>query len=294
MKPSIAIIIPCYQEEGTIAQVVRDFKLQLPDASLIVFDNNCTDRTAEFAKAAGAEVISVPIQGKGHVVDFAFRTVKADIYVMVDGDATYPANQVFSLLNPVISGATDMAVGYRKNSDDSLKPLHQLGNRLLCWCINTIFKSKIADIFSGYRVFSSKCVNQLSITSHGFDIETEITLQALYRGLRIQEIEVDYYQRPAGSHSKLKTISDGSLVLIRAALIVIEYKPLTVFGSAGLLLALASLLIWGSAFLHPTIPLFLLATLASLSALIFLAVGIIIHCLNTRQLELERRLTQLR
>ena len=189
-SPSIAITIPCYQEENTIAQVVADFKRELPGAVIYVFDNNCTDRTVEFARSAGATVIREKRQGKGHVVSSIFEIVQEDIIVMVDGDGTYDASAVNRLLEPILNGDADMMVAARLQqfSDQSFRKFHVVGNQLVCWIINRTFKSDISDIFSGYRAFTRECALLIPITSHGFDVETELTIQSLYRGMVVQEI----------------------------------------------------------------------------------------------------------
>ena len=189
--PSIAITIPCYQEEKTIAQVIADFKRELPQAAIYVFDNNCTDRTAEFARAAGATVIREKRQGKGHVVATIFETIQEDIMVMVDGDGTYDATAVHRLLEPILKGEADTTVAARlqQYGDKSFRKFHVAGNQMVCWIINRMFKSNISDIFSGYRGFTRECARLIPITSHGFDVETELTMQSLYRGMVIKEIE---------------------------------------------------------------------------------------------------------
>src|ERR1017187_1742069 len=215
--PSIAILIPCYQEEQTIGKVIADFQRALPHAQVYVYDNNCTDRTAEIARQAGAVVRREKRQGKGFVVASMFEQVDADILVMVDGDDTYEAEAVGALLAPILKGDADMTVAVRQHAyaEKSFRPFHLLGNRLICGIINRAFGSKISDIFSGYRAFTREAAAQIPITAAGFDVETELTLQALYRGLVITEIVAPYRARPEGSFSKLRTVSDGLLVLLK-------------------------------------------------------------------------------
>jgi len=293
----IAVAIPCYQEEKTITQVVRDFKAQLPEAAIYVFDNNCTDRTAEFARAAGATVIREKRQGKGYVVASMFELLTEDVIVMVDGDGTYDASAVHRLLEPIFRGDADMTVAARlqQYSDKSFRKFHVAGNQLVCSIINRIFAAQISDIFSGYRAFTHECALSIPITSRGFDVETELTVQSLYRGAVIREIEAPYGERPSGSFSKLRTFPDGIRVLLRLFLLMRAYKPLTLFGSLGLLALLGS-----AAFaVLPLIELVEFHRVASRASAILSITGFMLGCLsialglvlsttNQRLLELER------
>ena len=296
-SPTIAIAIPCYQEEKTIAQVVTDFKTQLPAAVVYVFDNNCTDRTAEFARAAGATVIREKKQGKGHVVTTLFEIVEADIIIMIDGDGTYDASAVHRLLAPILAGDADMVVAARlqQYSDKSFRKFHVAGNQLVCWIINKIFHASISDIFSGYRAFTRDCALTIPITSHGFDVETELTVQSLYRGQVVKEIEAPYGERPSGSFSKLRTIPDGIRVLLRLFLLLRAYKPLTLFGSLFIALLLVSL----AAAVLPVAELIqyhrvisrasaILAISGFMLACLSLSLGLVLSSINHRFLELER------
>ncbi|MBX3736361.1 MAG: glycosyltransferase [Candidatus Didemnitutus sp.] len=293
----IAVAIPCYQEEKTIAQVVSDFKAQLPDAAIYVFDNNCTDRTAEFARAAGATVIREKRQGKGYVVASMFELLTEDVIVMVDGDGTYDATAVHRLLEPIRRGDADMTVAARlqQYSDKSFRKFHVAGNQLVCSIINRIFAAQISDIFSGYRAFTHECALSIPITSRGFDVETELTVQSLYRGAVIREIEAPYGERPSGSFSKLRTFPDGIRVLLRLFLLMRAYKPLTLFGSLGLLALLGS----AACAVLPLIELVELHRVASRPSAILSITGFMLGCLsialglvlsttNQRLLELER------
>jgi len=295
--PSIAITIPCYQEEKTIGRVVSEFRQLLPHAKIIVFDNNCTDRTAEIAKAAGATVVREHKQGKGHVVASIFEDVDADIIVMVDGDGTYDASAVHDLLKPILAGDADMTVAARVTdyAGGAFRKFHLFGNQMVCVIINRIFESSISDIFSGYRAFTRECAQSIPITSRGFDVETELTVQTLYRGLVIKEINAPYGERPTGSFSKLNTIPDGIKVLLRLFLLLRAYKPLTLFGGLALVLATIALV---SGF----VPLFeilrdgpvlnVAAALFSCFTLLLsfgcLALGLVLSSVNQRLLELER------
>lgn len=293
----VAVAIPCYQEEKTIAKVVTDFKAQLPDAAIYVFDNNCTDRTAEFARAAGATVIREKRQGKGYVVASMFEVLTEDVIVMVDGDGTYDATAVHRLLEPVLCGDADMTVAARlqEYGDKAFRKFHVAGNQLVCWIINRIFGANISDIFSGYRAFTHECALSIPITSRGFDVETELTVQSLYRGAVLKEIEAPYGERPSGSFSKLRTIPDGIRVLLRLFLLMRAYKPLTLFGGLGLL----ALVVSGAFAALPFIELVelhrvvsrasaILSITSFMLACLSFSLGLVLSTTNQRLLELER------
>lgn len=298
-KPTIAVAIPCYQEKLTIGKVIADFRRELPDARIYVYDNNCTDGTAEIAAQAGATVIREKRQGKGFVVASMFQQFQEDILVMVDGDDTYEANHVHKLLEPIVRGDADMTVATRLTShgQGSFRPMHVAGNRMVCGIINWMFKSDVSDIFSGYRVFTHESVRQIPVTTRGFDIETELTLQALYRGQIIKEMPAPYRARPEGSFSKLNTFSDGFRVLLRLFLIVKSYKPLTFFGSIALIffamgLAAGSMPVYEyiadpNHFVH-RVPSAILAASLVMLAFFFLGVGLILNSINLRLLEVEK------
>jgi len=296
-SPTIAVAIPCYQEALTIGKVVADFRRELPAAKIYVYDNNCTDNTAEIAAKAGATVIREKRQGKGWVVATMFEKVEEDILVMVDGDDTYEASHVHKLLEPVLRGDADMTVATRLTSHgaNSFRPLHVAGNQMVCGIINWMFKSNVSDIFSGYRVFTRDSARQIPVTTKGFDIETELTLQALYRGQIIKEMPAPYRARPEGSFSKLNTFSDGFRVLLRLFLIVKSYKPLTFFGSVALVLFLFGLLAGAMPiyefvtehYVHRVPSAILAASLIMLS-FFSLGLGLILNSMNLRLLELEQ------
>jgi glycosyltransferase involved in cell wall biosynthesis len=296
-SPSIAVVIPCYQEEKTIGGVVAAFKAQLPSAAVYVFDNNCTDRTAECARAAGATVIREKRQGKGHVVATIFEVVPEDILIMVDGDGTYDATAVHRLLQPILAGDADMTVAARlqQYTDKSFRKFHVAGNQLVCWIINQIFHASISDIFSGYRAFTRDCALTIPITSHGFDVETELTVQSLYRGAVVKEIEAPYGERPSGSFSKLRTIPDGIRVLLRLFLLLRAYKPLTLFGSLFIILLLISvgtgILPFSELVLHRYVvsrACAIVSIASGLLAFMSLSLGLVLSSVNQRLLEVER------
>jgi glycosyltransferase involved in cell wall biosynthesis len=296
-SPVIAVVIPCYQEALTIGKVVADFRRELPDARIYVYDNNCTDGTAEIARQAGAVVRREKRQGKGYVVAAMFEQVDEDILVMVDGDDTYDAAFVHQLLAPILRGDADLTAATRltEHEEKSFRPLHTAGNRLVSIIINWMFHAQIGDIFSGYRAFTRAAVRQIPITAHGFDVETELTLQALYRGLVIKEMPAPYRARPEGSFSKLNTFSDGFRVLLKLLLIVKAYRPLTFFGG-GCLLLLALGLLAGlrpiyefitERYVH-AVPSAILAAALVMLAFFSLGLGLILNSMNLRLLELEK------
>lgn len=234
----VAVLIPCYNEGLTIFKVVSDFKEALPAADIYVFDNNSRDDTVENARAAGATVFYEKRQGKGYVLQSMFMAVDADYCILVDGDDTYPAKFASDLLRPVMLGQADMVIGTRLHQfdDKSFRPFHIFGNKLVSFCINFIFKSKIRDAMSGYRAFSRSFMLDLPVISRGFEVETELTLQALYRGMILKEIPVPYGKRPEGSFSKLNTFRDGFKVLLKIFNIFKAYRPLFFFGALGIVI----------------------------------------------------------
>lgn len=241
----VAVLVPCYNEALTIEKVVRGFREALPFARIYVYDNNSTDETAALARAAGAIVVREKRQGKGFVVRSMFRDVEADVYVMVDGDDTYPPERVHDLVRPILEDRADMVVGNRlmQYGGHSFRPLHVFGNRLVVQTINLIFGSRLRDVMSGYRAFSRELVKGVPIVSGGFEIETELTLQALYRGFVLREVSVAYGERPDGSFSKLNTYRDGARVLLKIFNIFKAYRPLLFFSLLAAVAALTGLLL---------------------------------------------------
>lgn len=228
---NVAVLVPCFNEELTISKVVNDFKNALPGAQIWVFDNNSTDRTSTLAKEAGAVVVPSSRQGKGNVIKHMFREVEAEIYIMVDGDDTYPAGSAREMIVEFIKGHVDMVVGVRMTAykGKSFRKFHKFGNNLVAFLISSLFSSKITDVMSGYRVFSRAFAKSVPLMSDGFEIETEITLQALAKNFNIIEVPIPYGERPSGSFSKLNTFSDGFLVLKSIFIILKDYKPLKFF-----------------------------------------------------------------
>ena len=237
----IAVLIPCYNEAATIDKVVRDFRAALPEAVVYVYDNNSTDGTGDIARAAGAVVRRERRQGKGNVIRTMFRDVEARCYLMVDGDDTYPAEQARQLTDAVLLEGADMAVGDRLSSTyftQNKRPFHNSGNVLVRGLVNRFFRGHIVDIMTGYRAFSRLFVKSFPVLSKGFEIETEMSIHALDKNFRLVNVPVDYRDRPAGSHSKLNTYSDGARVLMTVFRLVKDYKPLAFFSAVSLLLIL--------------------------------------------------------
>ncbi len=292
----IAILIPCFNEEKTIANVIRDFRVQIPDADIYVFDNNSTDNTASVAEKSGARVRYEKRQGKGNVVRSMFRNVEADIFVMVDGDGTYPANRVHELVKPVIEDDADMVVGSRLHamSASKFKVLNRTGNKMFLFILNSIFKVDITDLLSGYRAFNRRVVKNLPVMSQGFEIETEITVKCIERGYRIIEVPVNLSQRPEGSESKIKIVGDGFLIFNTILALFRDYKPLTVFGILGLLFTVLGFIPGFIVFREflltgyiSRVPSAILAVGLVLSGLLIVLFGLVLHSISRRFQEMD-------
>ncbi len=241
----IAVLIPCYNEEKTIAKVVADAKAALPEAVIYVYNNNSSDRTAELAAQAGAVVRNEYMQGKGNVIRRMFREVEADCYVMVDGDDTYPMEYAAEMVDKVLNHNADMVVGDRLSSTyftENKRPFHNMGNSLVRGSINQLFGCDIKDIMTGYRAFSYGFVKTFPVLSKGFEIETEMTIHAVSNNMQIENVIVDYRDRPEGSESKLNTYSDGIKVLGTIGRLYKDYKPLGFFTLLAVLLAAISVI----------------------------------------------------
>jgi glycosyltransferase involved in cell wall biosynthesis len=294
--PRIAILIPCYNEELTVADVIGQFRGQLPAADVYVFDNNSSDGTVEQARNAGATVLHERRQGKGYVVQSMFQQVDADVYVMVDGDATYAASEVHRLIAPVLDDQADMVVGSRMHDQSSseFKALNRFGNRLFLAVINFVFRVRLTDILSGYRAFSRKFVQEIALFGGGFEIETELTIRALGHGYRIVEVPADLRQRPDGSHSKIRIVSDGLLIINTIVALFRDYKPLTFFGALGVLFIVAGLVPGGVVIkefvetgLVPRIPSAILAVGLVLAGMLLVLAGLIVHTIVRRFQEFD-------
>jgi glycosyltransferase involved in cell wall biosynthesis len=241
--PKIAILIPCYNEERTIGNVIHEFKAQLPDAAIYVYDNNSTDNSVRASEQAGAIVRHENRQGKGFVIRTMFQQIEAEVYVMVDGDGTYPAQRVHDLIGPVLRGEADMVVGSRlhAHSKSTFKLINNIGNKLFLFILNSIFRMNVTDVLSGYRAFSRNLVKSLPVLSRGFEIETELTVKCFDRGYRMLEFPVNLSPRPEGSESKIRIFRDGVLILNTIFSLFRDYKPFTAFGTVGLLLIICGL-----------------------------------------------------
>lgn len=290
-KRSIAVLIPCYNEEVTIEKVIQDFREALPEAIIYVYDNNSTDNTAAIAARQGAIVRRENRQGKGFVVQAMFRDIDADFYLLVDGDDTYPASHAKKLLEPVMSGEYDMSVGTRlvNNEDEAFPRFHVFGNYLIRSLINRLFRVNLRDILSGYRCFSRQFVKSCPVMSSGFEIETELTLQALNKRFKIFECDIPYGKRPEGSISKLSTFKDGLIVLNTIFRIFRDYKPLVFFftlGSIGLLAGALSGWVVVKEFIDTRyithVPLAIFAVGSILVSFLFCGVGLILDTINRR------------
>ncbi|RTL55413.1 MAG: glycosyltransferase [Bradyrhizobiaceae bacterium] len=242
--PQIAVLIPCYNEEAAVGKVVADFRGALPDAQIYVYDNNSSDRTIEVAREAGAQVRTERRQGKGHVVKRMFADIDADIYVLVDGDATYDAPSAQRMIDRLVSEHLDMVVGLRVDQEvAAYRPGHRTGNAMLTGFLAMVFGQVFQDILSGYRVFSRRFVKSFPVLSDGFEIETELTVHALELAMPVAEIETPYYARPEGSFSKLNTWRDGFRILGTILKLYRSEKPLQFFGIIGAMFTGASLIL---------------------------------------------------
>ncbi|MGQ0685029.1 glycosyltransferase family 2 protein [Bradyrhizobium sp.] len=241
-QPTIAVLVPCYNEEAAVATVVADFRKALPSATIYVYDNNSGDRTVEVAREAGAEVRSEMHQGKGHVVRRMFADIDADVYVLVDGDATYDAPSAPKMIEKLVAGHLDMVVGLRVDqSVAAYRPGHRTGNWMLTTFLASVFGEAFKDILSGYRVFSRRFVKSFPVLSDGFEIETELSVHALELALPVAEVATPYYARPEGSFSKLNTWRDGFRILGTILRLYRSEKPLRFFTAIGVFLMLVSI-----------------------------------------------------
>ncbi|WP_210610762.1 glycosyltransferase family 2 protein [Priestia flexa] len=306
----IAVLIPCYNEEVTIGKVIDDFKQELPEADIYVYDNNSKDKTSEIALAHGAIVKKELKQGKGNVVRSMFQDIDADCYVMVDGDDTYPAEFVHQLIEPIRNKEANMTIGDRLSNgtyfEENKRPFHNFGNNLVRSLINNLYKSNITDIMTGYRAYDKLFVKSIPVMSPGFEIETEMSLHALDKRFRLKEIPIDYRDRPEGSESKLNTFSDGYKVLKMIFTLFKEYKPLQFFSLWTLLFLVAGLAV-GTPVIYEffktgfitKVPSSILATGLILLGVLSFVSGLIldtIASLNRKQYELElnKKIEQIR
>ncbi|MEF9892067.1 MAG: glycosyltransferase family 2 protein [Anaerorhabdus sp.] len=289
----IAVLVPCYNEELTVEKVVFDFKAACPEADIYVYDNNSKDKTNELAVKAGAIVRSEYRQGKGNVVRSMFRDIDADVYILVDGDDTYPADEVQKLINPIINQNADMVIGDRLSNgtyfEENKRGFHGFGNNLVRNLINSLFNSNINDIMTGYRAYSKKFVKCMPIMSEGFQIETEMTIFSLVYGMNVVEVPITYRDRPEGSESKLNTFSDGLKVLITLFNLFKNYRPFLffgiislIFGFIGFLTGLPVLIEFFETAFITKIPSAILAAGLFIIAFILFVVGIMLDSLKNQ------------
>ncbi len=291
----IAVMIPCYNEAKTVEKVVSDFRRVLPEAVVYVYDNNSTDGTPELAEAAGAVVRHEYRQGKGNVMRRMFREIDAEAYILVDGDDTYPAEAAPGMIRAVLERQADMVVGDRLSSTyftQNKRPFHNFGNSLVRFSINWLFGSQIKDIMTGYRAFSYLFVKTYPVLSHGFEIETEMSIHAVQRSMQIENVVIDYRDRPAGSESKLNTYSDGMKVLWTILRLFKNYRPFGFFSILAAVIAVLSVLfmlpVVGEYLvtgLVPRFPTLIVCGCAMVGALLLFVSGIIL----SQMLDKDRR-----
>ena len=293
---AIAILVPCHNEEVAIAKVVKDFRAALPAAAIFVYDNNSTDNTAELARAAGAHVFRERRQGKGFVVQRMFSDVEADIYVLVDGDATYDATSASTMIERLLKDRLDMVVGNRVDREHAAyRPGHRTGNWLLSSFVALMFGLTSKDMLSGYRVLSRRFVKSFPVLSRGFEIETELTIHALELGLAAADIDTPYFARPVGSASKLNTWGDGLRILRTIVRLYRTERPLSFFSGIGLVLAVASIALAVPIFvtyfetgLVPRLPTAMLSTGLMILAWLSAAIGLVLDTVTRGRREMKR------
>ena len=301
----IAVLIPCYNESQTIEKVVRDWRRELPEAVIYVYDNNSTDHTDDIARAAGAVVRYEYQQGKGNVIRRMFREIDAQCYIMIDGDDTYPAEMGRKMTDLVLERNVDMVVGDRLSStyfEENKRPFHNFGNSLVRGTINKLFRSNIRDIMTGYRAFSYEFVKSFPVLSKGFEIETEMSIHAVDKNMNVENVIIEYRDRPEGSESKLNTYSDGFKVLKTIGRLYRNYKPMQFFGIVALILMIISaamfipvLAIYIQTGLVPNFPTLIVSGFIALAALESLFSGMILSTLAEKERqEFEFRLQLVR
>ncbi len=301
----IAVLIPCYNEEKTIAKVIRDAKAALPEAVIYVYNNNSKDRTAEIAEAEGAVVRNEYMQGKGNVIRRMFREIDALVYVMVDGDDTYPMDSAPEMVDLVLNHNSDMVVGDRLSStyyQENKRPFHNFGNNLVRGSINRLFGCNIRDIMTGFRAFSYEFVKTFPVLSKGFEIETEMTIHAVYNNMQIDNVVIEYRDRPEGSESKLNTYEDGMKVLKTIAKLYRNYKPFGFFLIISTILAIISMIFfipilkeYWETHLVPRFPTLIVCCFIMLSAVQSFFAGVILSTLavnNRREFEMQLNMLQ--
>ena len=296
----IAVLIPCYNESLTIKKVIEDWKSALPEAKIYVYDNNSTDNTAEIAMNAGATVKYEYQQGKGNVIRRMFREIDAESYIMIDGDDTYPAEHGREMVELVLNKNVDMVVGDRLSStyfEENKRPFHTFGNEIVRKSINRMFKSDIKDIMTGFRAFSYNFVKTFPVLSKGFEIETEMSIHAVDKNMYVENVIVDYRDRPNGSESKLNTFSDGIKVLKTIGRLYRDYRPLGFYSFLAAILAIIStifiipvIITYGKTGLVPAFPTLIVCGFVYLAALLSFFCGMILASIqlrNRQEFEME-------
>ncbi len=296
----IAVLIPCYNESKTIDKVVRDFKKALPEATIYVYDNNSKDGTDKIAKNAGAIVRYEHQQGKGNVIRRMFSEIDAECYLMVDGDDTYPAEAASQMVDKILNDKADMIVGDRLSStyfEENKRPFHNFGNSIVRWSINTLFKNDIKDIMTGYRAFSYRFVKTFPVLSKGFEIETEMSIHAVDKNMFVENVIIDYRDRPEGSESKLNTYSDGIKVLMTIMRLFRTYRPVGFFGVIASILALIAiiffvpiLITYSRTGLVPQLPTLIVCGFVMIAAIQSLFAGLVLKTIyqkNRQDFEME-------
>ena len=296
-KKRIVVLIPCYNEEQTVSNVITSFRKKLPDAAIYVYDNNSTDATAQLSKKSGAIVCHEYRQGKGNVTRSMFRDIEADCYIMVDGDNTYPAEPAIEMCKLVLEKKADMVIGDRLSStyfEENKRQFHNFGNEMVRKCINFLWKPKepILDVMTGMRAFSPLFVKSFPVLSRGFEIETEMTIYALDNNFLIRSIPIQYKDRPLGSYSKLNTYRDGAKIVFTIFNLFKDYKPLKFFGAFSLILGFVSLILFIPVFLEflktglvPRFPTLIVSVVMMLAAFLSFVCGLILdtHAKNNRK-----------
>ena len=301
----IAVLIPCYNERASIRKVVLDWKQALPEAVIYVYDNNSSDGTAEIARQAGAVVRPEPMQGKGHVIRRMFREIDARCYIMVDGDDTYPADRAREIADLVLNGKADMVVGDRLSSTyfmENKRHFHNVGNTMTRFAVNRIFRSDVRDIMTGLRGFSLQFVKSFPVLSQGFEVETEMTMHALYNDMLLKNVVIEYRDRSEGSVSKLNTFRDGFKVIRSIFSLFRTYLPLLFIGLISLLLMLLTLgffiPVWTeyrATGLVSRIPTLIVCGFTTLAAFLFFLAGLVLETMLHRdRQEFEYRLNEIR
>ncbi|MBQ6416641.1 MAG: glycosyltransferase [Butyrivibrio sp.] len=301
----IAVLIPCYNEEKTIGKVIRDTKKALPEATIYVYNNNSKDRTAEIAEAEGAIVRNEYMQGKGNVIRRMFREIDALVYIMVDGDDTYPMESAPEMVDRVLNHNADMVVGDRLSStyyEENKRPFHNFGNNLVRGSINKLFNCNVRDIMTGFRAFSYEFVKTFPVLSKGFEIETEMTIHAVYNNMQIDNVIIDYRDRPEGSESKLNTYADGFKVLKTIARLYRSYKPFGFFTIFAVLLTILSLIFlvpiiqeYWVTHMVPRFPTLIVCCFVLLAAVQSFFAGVILSTMainNRREFEMQLNMLQ--